>query len=110
MNIQVPGSGISRIAAGGGQVWMINNKGLIFQLKDPVHLNMGWEQRPGGDARDITVSNDGYVFMVDNKGRIYQWTGFRWDQIDGSDGLRISANNRKIVLINTDREMYTRNY
>lgn len=110
MNIQVPGSGISRIAAGCGQVWMINNKGLIFQLKDPVHLNMGWEQRPGGDARDITVSNDGYVFMVDNKGRIYQWTGFRWDQIDGSDGLRISANNRKIVLINTDREMYTRNY
>jgi hypothetical protein len=106
----IPGPGFSRIAAGGGQVWVINNKGLIYQLKDPKHLNMGWEQRPGGGARDITVTNDGYVFIVDNKGRIYQWTGFRWDPLDGSDGLRISANNRKIVLINTQREMYTRNY
>ncbi|MEO6612083.1 MAG: tectonin domain-containing protein [Chitinophagaceae bacterium] len=108
--INVPSPGISRIAAGGAGVWMIDKQGKIFQLKDRVHVNMGWEQKPGGDARDITVTNDGYVFIVDNKGRIYQWTGFRWDQLDGSDGLRISANNRKIVLINTQREMYTRSY
>ena len=61
-------------------------------------------------GRDIAVSNDGYVFLVDTKGRIYQWTGFKWDQIDGSDGLRIAANNRKLLLINTQREIYTRNY
>ena len=111
-NLHTLGMNISRIAAGGGggQIWMIDKAGKIYQLKDPKHIGMGWELKPGGDARDITVTNDGYVFMVDTKGRIYQWTGFRWDQLDGSDGLRISANNRKIVLINTQREMYTRNY
>ena len=110
-NINVPGSNISRIAVGEpGQVWMINNKGLIYRLKDRLHVNMGWEQMPGSGGRDIAVSNDGYVFLVDTKGRIYQWTGFKWDQIDGSDGLRIAANNRKLLLINTQREIYTRNY
>ncbi len=98
------------IGAGGAGVWMIDKQGKIFQLKDRVHINMGWEQKPGGDARDITVTNDGYAFIVDNKGRIYQWTGFRWDQLDGSDVLRISANDRKIVLISKQREIYTRNY
>jgi len=106
----VPSPGISMIGAGGAGVWMIDKQGKIFQLKDRVHINMGWEQKPGGDARDITVTNDGYAFIVDNKGRIYQWTGFRWDQLDGSDVLRISANDRKIVLISKQREIYTRNY
>jgi hypothetical protein len=111
ININVPGSNISRIAVGEpGQVWMINNKGLIFRLKDPVHVNMGWEQMPGSNARDIAVSNDGYVFLVGEHGRIFQWSGFKWVQLDGSDGLRIAANNRKLLLINTQREIYTRNY
>lgn len=107
---KLPGPSISRIAAGGGQVWMIDKQGKIYQLKDPRHIGMGWEQKPGGGGRDITVTNDGYVFLVNNQGRIFKWTGFRWDQLDGSDGLRIAANNRKILLINTDREIYTRNY
>ncbi|HUR65517.1 MAG TPA: tectonin domain-containing protein [Chitinophagaceae bacterium] len=107
---KLPGPAISRIGAGRDQVWMIDKQGKIYRLKDRIHIGMGWELMPGGDARDITVSNENYVFMVDNKGRIYQWTGFRWDQLDGSDGLRIAANNRKLLLINTQREIYTRSY
>lgn len=107
---KLPDPAISRIGAGLDQVWMIDKQGKIYKLKDRIHIGMGWEQMPGGDARDIAVSNENYVFMVDNKGRIYQWTGFRWNQLDGSDGLRIAANNRKLLLINTQREIYTRNY
>jgi hypothetical protein len=88
---------------------MIDTKGVIYRLKDLKHIGMGWEQM-GTGGRDITVSNENYVFMVNNQGRIFQWTGFKWNQIDGSDGLRIAANNRKLLLINTDREIYTRNY
>ena len=106
----VPGSNLSRIAAGNGQVWMINRKGLVYRLKDPLNVKTGWEQIPGQTGRDITISNDGQIFLVNNQGNIFQWNGTSWDQIEGNAGYRIAANNGKMLLISTGGEMYSRSY
>jgi Tectonin domain len=100
----------SRIATGGGQVWVINTSMGIYRLKNPGKPDPKWEQMPGMFARDITVTNDGHVFMVNQMGNIFQWNSTKWTKLDGSDGVRIAANNGKIALVNTDGEIYTRNY
>ncbi|HUR65531.1 MAG TPA: hypothetical protein VMZ03_04205, partial [Chitinophagaceae bacterium] len=57
--VEMPGSDGVRIAAGGGQLWLINTQGEIYRYKDLRNLKIGWEQIPGQKGKDITVTNDG---------------------------------------------------
>jgi hypothetical protein len=65
---------------------------------------------PGSDGRDITVSNDGTIFLTNTSGKIYQWSNSSWSQLDGSDGVTIAANSKKLILANTKGRMYFRSW
>lgn len=99
----MPGSDAVRIAAGGGQVWLVNSVGKIYRF-----TGSAWQQMPGSDGRDITVANDGAVFLTNTAGRIYQWNNGSWLQLDGSDGKAIAANAHRLILANTVGRIFLR--
>src|ERR1041385_3476302 len=89
---QIPGSDAARIALGADQLWMVNTVGKIYRLKDIKNVSWGWQQMPGSDGRDITVTKDGKVWLVNSVGKVYQWYGTGWaEQLDISGGYRIAA-------------------
>jgi hypothetical protein len=112
---QLGGSDGSRISAG-AEVWLVNTVGKIYKFTGNRNFRVGpspdqgWKQMPGAAGRDIAVANDGSVWMVNQAGTIFQWNDNGWIKLDGSDGYRIAANAGKVVLINTEGEIYTRNY
>ncbi len=64
----------------------------------------------GSDGRDIAVTNDGKVFLTNTVGKIYERNGNSWKQLDGSDGVTIAANKKKLVMVNAKGRMYFRSY
>jgi len=112
--IELKGTDAVRIAAGAGQIWMINTAGKIYKYIGPKYPDPSkgrlWQQMPGSDGRDIAVSNDGSVWLVNTAGKIYQWYGSNWTQVEGSDGSRIAANNGKVLLLNTAGKLFLRTY
>lgn len=104
---KMPGSDGQRIAAGGGQVWLVNSAGRIYQYNSNSNK---WDQMAGSDGKDIAVSNNGQIFLTNKVGKIYKWGTGSWTQLDGSDAAAISANNGKFILLNTKGRIYQRKY
>lgn len=78
------------------------------QLVEKTLFSKTWKLMIGSDARDMAVDSDGTLYMVNKAGIIYRYNGIDWEQLNGSDGLAISANCGKVVLVNTAGLMYER--
>lgn len=75
-----------------------------YTHRDPMS---SWVKLSGSDGKDICVTENGSFLLVNTVGKSYNTRALNGRRCDG---LRIAANNRKILLINTQRELYTRNY
>jgi len=104
---QMPGSSAKRISSDGGQTWMTNSAGKIYKYN---YQDNKWQQVAGSGARDITVSNTGDIFITNSIGNIYQFTDNSFTKLDGSNGLSLSANNGKLLLINTEGRIFKRSF
>ena len=67
---------------------------------------------PGSGGRDIAVGNDGSVWLTNINGVIYNynWSKSMWNELSGSAGNAIGANNKKAQLVNTSCLIYSLAY
>lgn len=78
------------------------------KITEKTLVSKTWKLLIGSDAKDVAVASDGTYYMINRIGIIYKYKGNDWEQLNGSDGLAISANGGKVFMVNTAGFVYER--
>lgn len=69
-------------------------------------LNGGWQQLPGGDARDVAIQSDGTIWMINDRGEAFYLFNNAWRRVYGATASRIAAANGKVQVIAANGLIY----
>ena len=69
-------------------------------------LNGGWQQLPGGDARDVAIQSDGTVWMINDLGQTFYLLNNAWRRVYGATASRIAAANGQVQIIAANGLIY----